>query len=111
MLDLQKAFNTVNHSILLKKQKQKQNKTKQKQKQKQNKKQTNKLKAMGLESVEWFQSYLSNRTQVVNIGKSFSEPVKVTCGVPQRSLLGPLLFLCYINDMDISVDSDCKLLL
>ena len=47
MLDLQKAFDTVNHCILL-----------------------DKLKAMGLESVEWFQSYLSERTQVVNIGKS-----------------------------------------
>ena len=66
---------------------------------------------MGLESVEWFQSYSSNRTQAVNIGKSFSEPLEVTCGVPQGSLLGPLLFLCYINDMEISVDSDCKLLL
>ena len=66
---------------------------------------------MGLESVEWFKSYLSERTQVVNIGKSISEPLDVTCGVPQGSLLGPLLFLCYINDMEISVDSDCKLLL
>ena len=69
MLDLQKTFDTVNHSILLKKQ-----------------------KAMGLESVEWFQSYLSNQTQVVNIGKSFSKPLEVTCSVPQGSLLGPLLF-------------------
>ena len=66
---------------------------------------------MGLESVEWFQFYLSNRTQVVSVGKSFSEPLEVTCGVPQGSLLCPLLFLCYINDMEISVDSDCKLLL
>ena len=88
MLDLQKAFDTVNHDILL-----------------------GKLKAMGLESVEWFRSYLSERSQVVNIGKTLSEPLDVTCGVPQGSLLGPLLFLCYINDMEISVDSNCKLLL
>ena len=88
MLDLQKAFDTVNHAILLEK-----------------------LRAMGLESVEWFRSYLTERTQVVNIGKSFSDPLDVTCGVPQGSLLGPLLFLCYINDMEISVDPDCKLLL
>ena len=45
---------------------------------------------MGLESVEWFQSYLSNQTQVVNIGESFSEPF------PQGSLLGPLvIFMLY----------------
>ena len=53
MLDLQKVFDTVNHSILL-----------------------DKLKAMGLESVEWFRSYLSDRTQVVNISQSFSEPLE-----------------------------------
>ena len=82
MLDLQNAFDTVNHFILL-----------------------DKLKARGLESVEWFRSYLSERTQVVNGGKSFSEPIHITCGVPQGSLLGPLLFLFYIKDMKISVDS------
>ncbi|XP_072018361.1 uncharacterized protein [Amphiura filiformis] len=86
MLDLQKAFDTVNHDILC-----------------------NKLRAMGIESVDWFRSYLSERQQIVCVNKSNSKPMAITCGVPQGSVLGPLLFLCYVNDMPISVD--CKLLL
>ena len=78
MLDLQKAFDTVNHDILCKK-----------------------LKAMGIKSVDWFRSYLSHRNQIVH----------VTCGVPQGSILGPLLFLCYLNDMELSISPESKLLL
>ena len=68
-----------------------------------------KLLAMGFGSVKWFQSYLNNRQQIVNVNKVESKPLWLTCGVPQGTLLGPLLFVCYINDMPISVN--CKLLL
>jgi len=88
LLDLQKAFDTVNHSILC-----------------------NKLKAIGLNSiaVEWFTSYLSERSQLVNVNGVSSASTHVTCGVPQGSILGPLLFLIYVNDMETAVQ--CKLLL
>ena len=86
LIDLQKAFDTVDHVILL-----------------------DKLTAIGVRSVSWFASYLSQRHQCVEVsgvGSVFSE---VTCGVPQGSILGPQLFLVYINDMQISVD--CRLAL
>ena len=88
ILDLQKAFDTVNHKILLEK-----------------------LRAMGVGeiAVQWFNSYLSGRQQLVNIGDTNSDFRNVLCGVPQGSILGPLLFLVYVNDMKAAVK--CKLLL
>ena len=88
ILDLQKAFDTVNHKIL-----------------------TSKLRAMGVSqaAVNWFISYLGGRVQAVEISGVFSEFRSVTCGVPQGSTLGPLLFLIYVNDMKAAVK--CKLLL
>lgn len=85
LLDIQKAFDSVDHSILCKK-----------------------LSAMGIQSTIWFQSYLSHRKQIVNVNGVESDPLEITCGVPQGSILGPLLFLCYVNDMPISVK--CMLL-
>ena len=66
---------------------------------------------MGVQSTKWFESYLRNRSQLVNIGKTHSDTAAVTCGVPRGSILGPLLFFCYVNDMVISIDPDCELLL
>ncbi len=68
----------------------------------------NKLEAMDIES-DWFKSFLSERTQKVKIGDITSESMSITCRVPQGSILGPLLFLCYVNDMEMAVK--CNLLL
>ena len=88
LIDLQKAFDTVNHQIL-----------------------KNKLSSIGLcnSAISWFDSYLSERHQCVNVNGTSSSAMEISCGVPQGSLLGPLLFLIYVNDMECAVN--CKLLL
>ena len=53
--------------------------------------------------VNWFKSYLSNRSFKVNLGNNYSQPASVSCGVPQGSVLGSFLFLIYVNDMSQTV--------
>ena len=78
-IDLAKAFDTVNHAILLAK-----------------------LSFYGIRglSYQWFASYLNNRKQYVSLDGVESQCAYVKCGVPQGSILGPILFLIYINDLN-----------
>ena len=54
-------------------------------------------------------SYLINRTLLVNVEKNISLPGDLTCGVPQGLILGPLIYLLYVNDMSDSVECDILL--
>ena len=84
MIDFKKAFDTVNHQILIKK-----------------------LECYGIRATQlkWFSSYLSNRRCFVEIDKIRSNIEYMNIGVPQGSILGPILFLFYVNDIS-SVSSN-----
>ena len=86
--DFAKAFDTVPHRRLLKK-----------------------LEAYGIDgmNLKWIEAFLSDRTQVVCVNGEYSEVTSVLSGIPQGSVLGPILFVLYINDLPESVKSDIYL--
>ena len=83
-LDLKKAFDAVDHSVSMKK-----------------------LRTYGVrgKSGDWFESYQTSRTQFCSVNGVHSKARKVTCGMPQGSCLGPLLFIIYLNDVEECLES------
>ena len=86
LIDLSKAFDSICHSTLLLK-----------------------LNSLGTSSqaLKWFESYLTDRKQSTRLGTSLSDELTITHGVPQGSILGPMLFNLYMNDLPSAVKSSC----
>jgi len=89
IMNFPKAFDKVSHNLLIEK-----------------------LKHYGIRGKvnNWIESFLSGRTQAVIVEGKISKYLPVDSGVPQGSVLGPSLFLCYINDVSTGLDSTIRLL-
>lgn len=89
-IDLKKAFDTVSHQILFRK-----------------------MESVGVgpKELQWFKNYLSGRVQTMKVNDHVSEEGRVSCGVPQGSTLGPLLFLIYVNDITKYLKDNCNCIL
>ena len=87
LIDLQNAFDTIDQNILIKK-----------------------MSFLGFadETIKWY-TYLSNRKCIISMENANSDKASITCLVPQGSMLCPLLFLVYVNDMPQAVDSELLL--
>ena len=88
-LDLKKAFDTINHALLIKK-----------------------LEKYGISgnSLKWFISYLNERSQAVNVSSSLSDFKNIDIVIPQGIILGPLLFIIFVNSLPDCVNCNVKLL-
>ena len=79
-IDMQKAFDTINHKILL-----------------------DKLLPIGFSknTINWYESYLAERHFIIEVANRFSKFSNISCGVPQGSILGPLMSLIYVNGVKL----------